>query len=98
MATAIYAVLDPTHRTVVMSAAGPLPPVLLDGSGEAGRLNLPADLPLGSHPRAPRRITTHELPPGSTLLMYTDGLVERRGQPLDQGIDALLKTTGAGTA
>jgi phosphoserine phosphatase RsbU/P len=98
MATATYAVIDPTHTTIAMSAAGHLPPVLIAGSGEARFLPVPPDFPLGGHPRAVRQVTTHELPPGATLLLYTDGLIERRGQPLSEGIRLLEQSVTTGSA
>ena len=43
-----------------------------------------------------RRTTTLELPPGTVLCLYTDGLVERRGRPLDDGIELLCDSITAG--
>lgn len=88
MATAVYAVVDPTGTSVTVSKAGHLPPVLFDADGGAQLLEAPTDLPLGAYPDAPRRATTIAMPPA--LLLYTDGLVERRGELLDDGIAGLL--------
>jgi sigma-B regulation protein RsbU (phosphoserine phosphatase) len=98
MATAAYAVIDPAHRTVTVSLAGHPPPVLIDGGhdGHARLLRAPADMPLGAYPGAPRRTTAEPLPPA--MLMYTDGLVERRDRPIDTGIDELLAALTLGTA
>jgi phosphoserine phosphatase RsbU/P len=95
MATAAYAVIDPTHTDVSFSLAGHLPPILLDAGG-ARTLAVPADLPLGAHPEAPRHTATVPLP--DALMFYTDGLVERRGRPLMQGIDELAAVLFPGTA
>jgi putative methionine-R-sulfoxide reductase with GAF domain len=95
VATVAYAVMDPTRTTMTLSLAGHLPPILLDG-GRARLLEAPADLPLGAYPGAPR--TTVSVPVPDALLMYTDGLVERRGQPIDDGIGAVLAALGPGTA
>jgi serine phosphatase RsbU (regulator of sigma subunit) len=96
MATAVYAVIDPTRTTARMSLAGHLPPILVDADGAARVLEATADLPLGAHPGATRRVTTCELPSGSTLLLYTDGLIERRGRPLQFG--TLVDSAIAGRA
>ena len=98
MATAVYAVIDPERSGMTMSVAGHLPPVIVARSGEARSLSVPTDLPLGAHPGATRRVTTHPLEPGAALLLYTDGLVERRDRPLEDGIRALVDTAVAGTA
>jgi phosphoserine phosphatase RsbU/P len=96
MATAAYAVIDPTHTTLTVSLAGHLPPILLDADGTNRLLSAPADLPLGAYPNAPRRITDVPLPPA--LLLYTDGLIERRDRPLAQGLAELRAALRGGTA
>ncbi len=96
MATAAYAVVDPDRTAVTVSLAGHLPPVLLGPDGTARSLAAPPDLPLGAHPAPPRRNTTVPLP--RALLMYTDGLVERRRRILTEGIDELLACLSADTA
>jgi serine phosphatase RsbU (regulator of sigma subunit)/PAS domain-containing protein len=85
------------------SNAGHPPPVLLDTEGRAHVLEPTsgrADLMLGVV-RDAQRTTEHAvLPLGSTLLLYTDGLIERRGQSLDHGLEQLLsivrRMAGAG--
>lgn len=71
------------------SNAGHPPAVLATGNGRARLLEREPDLLLGLDPRVPREEHTVDLPPGSTLLLYTDGLVERRGEPLETGLDRL---------
>lgn len=83
---------------MTLSVAGHLPPVLVKTTGTAETLDLPTDLPLGAYPDAPRHATTVGLPPGSTLLLYTDGLVERRDRPLPDGIRLLLNDAIPGRA
>jgi phosphoserine phosphatase RsbU/P len=95
MATAAYAVIDPDRTTVAVSLAGHLPPVLLDPSAKPRILDAPPDLPLGVY-AASRRTTTVELP--DALLLYTDGLVERRDEPLRESIARLLTALHGGTA
>ena len=96
MATAAYAVVDPGRTTVTVSLAGHLPPVLLDPSGAPRVLDARPDLPLGVLAGKPRHTTTVELP--EALLLYTDGLVERRDQPLRESIAHLLTVLHGGTA
>jgi len=96
MATVAYAVVDPARTTVSLSLAGHLPPVLLACDGRVTLADAPADLPLGAYPGAPRRTTTGPLP--GALLLYTDGLVERRDRSIRDGIGELLAALHPGTA
>jgi phosphoserine phosphatase RsbU/P len=91
MATALYIVIDPTHTAFTMSAAGHLPPLHVDPSGDVTALTGPVDLPLGAYPGARRRTTCFPIAENAALLLYTDGLVERRGRPVTEGI-AQLRT------
>jgi serine phosphatase RsbU (regulator of sigma subunit) len=66
----------------------------LDAAGRARALEPrsgKADLLLGVDPATRRTTGEITVPAGSTLLFYTDGLVERRGQDLDQGLEKLLR-------
>ena len=75
---------------LVWSNAGHPPPVVLTEDGRTELLTGPrADLLLGVHAGAPRREHEATLARGSTVLLYTDGLVERRDQVFDDGIAAL---------
>jgi serine phosphatase RsbU (regulator of sigma subunit) len=98
MATVAYVVIDPSRTTMTLSLAGHFPPILLDASGTAASLAAAADLPLGAMPGAPRRAVTFPLPSGSMLLLYTDGLIERRDRPLDEGMGLLLEKAIDGSA
>ncbi|GAA2925637.1 MULTISPECIES: SpoIIE family protein phosphatase [Streptomyces] len=90
-ATCLYAVYDPVSRRCCMARAGhPAPALLIPGS-EPFLLDLPAGPPLGLG-GLPFESTEIELPEGSLLALYTDGLVETRGRDIDQGVDDLLKT------
>ncbi|MGQ7296116.1 SpoIIE family protein phosphatase [Quadrisphaera sp. KR29] len=72
------------------SNAGHPPPLVLDADGSVRVLTAPTtDLLLGVDPGTARRQTQHPLAVGATLLLYTDGLVERRDQPLQRGIEKL---------
>ena len=76
-------------RTLRWSSAGHPPPVLLLPDGSCTLLHTRADLMMGVDPDAPRREHRAELPDDSTLLLFTDGLVERRDSDLDAGFAAL---------
>jgi hypothetical protein len=72
------------------SNAGHLPPLLIGADGDTGYL-APAQhgIPVGIDPSFPRFTHEHPLPPGSTLLLFTDGLVERRDRDIDTGLTSL---------
>ena len=94
MATAAYVVLDTDTGVLQLASAGHLPALVLGGDG--GRvLELPPSPPLGAFPYA--SWTDHEswLSGEETLLLYTDGLVERPGTPLMGSIDRLLAVTAS---
>jgi serine phosphatase RsbU (regulator of sigma subunit) len=72
--------------------AGHPPPLLLHPDGHARLLRHAPNLPLGIRPSEPRRDHVEALPAGSTLLLYTDGLVEGRHRPVSQGLERLVAT------
>lgn len=84
--TAFCAVLDPDTGELVYSSAGHPPPILIHADGRTQLLDDGHSISLGIRPEWPRRQGRVTIPGRSTLLMYTDGLVERRGQSLDDGI------------
>jgi sigma-B regulation protein RsbU (phosphoserine phosphatase) len=89
MTTVLYGVIDPTLSTVEIASAGhPLPMFALPGATPA-LVEADVDLPLGVAALGRRRKTTIELPPGSVLALFTDGLVERRGESVDVGLGRL---------
>jgi serine phosphatase RsbU (regulator of sigma subunit) len=91
LATTVFqAVIDKAVRRITYSSAGHLPPVLLDPDGGVVLLNQATDPPLGARPRHMDPLQAHlEYVPGSTLVLYTDGLVERRGEDIDVGLERL---------
>ncbi|GAA2724241.1 SpoIIE family protein phosphatase [Cellulomonas aerilata] len=96
LATAVVATVEPErsgdagHRTVRWSNAGHPPPFVIGPDGSVTEIHADeADLLLGVVPDTRRGETVTVLAPGATLFLYTDGLVERRDQPLGDGI-ALL--------
>ena len=87
--TVFCAIIDPAAGTVSYSCAGHPPPILATATGEHHLLDQAQSLPLGMLPaRLRREQATATLPPGATLMLYTDGLVERRNRSLDKGMDA----------
>jgi anti-sigma regulatory factor (Ser/Thr protein kinase) len=93
MATVLYLVLDRETGELSFSAAGHPPPLVLAPDGpyflEGGR-----SVPIGASDPAVFREASAVLQPGSTLLLYTDGLVERRDEPLDTRMDELAAVAG----
>jgi hypothetical protein len=87
-ATCIYTVIDPAGSSCVAAQAGHLPPVLVLPGGATRVIDLPPGLPLGLGAET-FDATPVSLPPGATLALYTDGLVESRSRPLDDGLAAL---------
>ncbi|MHB6911867.1 PP2C family protein-serine/threonine phosphatase [Streptomyces sp. DB-54] len=85
----LYVHLDlRTHRACLASAGHP-PPVLRHPDGRTAVLRVPPGLLLGVAPGTCYTSTTVALPPGAVLALYTDGLVERPGRDLDEGVAAL---------
>ena len=85
--TAVCAVLDPGSGELVYSSAGHPPPILVDADGATRTLEDGHTIPVGLRPDRSRPEAHATVPAGGTLLLYTDGLVERRGSSLDQGIE-----------
>ena len=96
MATVLCAMISPSLDQITMSSAGHLPPLVARPGQPAEIMAVPADLLIGMANPRPRRARTADLPPGALLCLYTDGLVERRDRPLDEGIRRLAAATAAG--
>ncbi|MET7600937.1 SpoIIE family protein phosphatase [Streptomyces avermitilis] len=96
IATCVYAVHDPNEGRLVYASAGHLPILVRDDSGIVLRADEPTGPPLGTggwmHASG-----SVPLGPGSTAVLYTDGLVERRDQDLDEGIAALSRALAGAT-
>ena len=96
MATVSYAVLDPDSGQLRISSAGHFPPVIA-APGEHGAVaQIGVDLPIGVADAPARQVSTLALAPGATLCMFTDGLVERRNEPIDDGITRLCQAVTPG--
>jgi serine phosphatase RsbU (regulator of sigma subunit)/putative methionine-R-sulfoxide reductase with GAF domain len=93
MATVLYGLYTPGTGELVFSSAGHLPPVLATPDGRrAGMLAVQPDLPIGTTEDPERRPATVVVPPGAILCCFTDGLVERRDEAIDQGIGRVAAT------
>jgi anti-sigma regulatory factor (Ser/Thr protein kinase) len=97
MATAAYAVIDPGAGAVCVATAGHLPPVFISAGGEARTVELKPAPPLGAFGYRPCPEYELQIEPGETMLLYTDGLIERRGVPLRHSIGQLLATVAGAT-
>ncbi|MET9960029.1 SpoIIE family protein phosphatase [Streptomyces sp. NPDC006326] len=91
IATCIYAVYDPHHRRCHIANAGHLPPALVRNGLPPELLELPTGAPLGVG-GVPFDTTIFTLDPGDRFFLYTDGLIETRHHPIDERLDALLRT------
>ncbi|GAQ69995.1 SpoIIE family protein phosphatase [Streptomyces turgidiscabies] len=89
LATCIYAVYDSVTRRCTFANAGHLPPVLVEPGEDALMLDVPPGMPLGVGGEPFEEVEV-ELPEGSLLALYTDGLVESRDHPLDEGLQAFV--------
>ncbi|MDG9711925.1 SpoIIE family protein phosphatase [Streptomyces sp. DH10] len=91
LATCVYAVYDSVTRRCTFANAGHLPPVLVEPGEPALMLDVPPGLPLGVGGEPFEEVEV-ELPEGALLALYTDGLVESRDHPLDEGLQAFVST------
>jgi PAS domain S-box-containing protein len=97
LATLVYAAITP-ERTLKYVNAGHLPPLVVAADGKTRLLEHQSGLPIGCrHPSGYRAHVT-ELAPGETLILYSDGLVERRGESIDDGIARLRSVAIHGPA
>ncbi|MFE7778231.1 SpoIIE family protein phosphatase [Streptomyces sp. NPDC057445] len=96
IATCVYAVHDPNEGRLVYASAGHLPILVRDADGMVHRAEEPTGPPLGTggwlHTSG-----TVPLTPGSVAVLYTDGLVERRGEDIDEGLAALERALAGAT-
>ncbi|WP_274562916.1 SpoIIE family protein phosphatase [Streptomyces spiramyceticus] len=90
LATCVYAVYDPVTRRCTFANAGHLPPVIVEPGEEALLLDVPPGMPLGVGGEPFEEVEV-EVPEGALLALYTDGLVESRDHPLDEGLLAFRR-------
>jgi serine phosphatase RsbU (regulator of sigma subunit) len=87
-ATVLCVLVDVPGRSMQLSSAGHLPPLLIE-DGKARFPELASDIAIGVKRDWKYHETTVQVPAGSELIAFTDGLVERRGEMLDVGLDRL---------
>jgi serine phosphatase RsbU (regulator of sigma subunit) len=90
LVTMIYAVVDPVRHELTLANAGHPAPVMLRADGTLESLLQPEDVLLGAD-GSNRPTATVPFLPGDALLAFTDGLIERRDEHLDTGMDRLLR-------
>ncbi|MBT2489437.1 SpoIIE family protein phosphatase [Streptomyces sp. ISL-96] len=89
-ATAVTALIDTRSRLIIYSSAGHLPPVILHADGSHELLDQATDPPLGARPEhVPRPQASTAYRPGDSLVLYTDGLIERRDEDIDISLTRL---------
>jgi sigma-B regulation protein RsbU (phosphoserine phosphatase) len=91
MATVLYAVIDQGFERMDISLAGHFPPVIACPGQPAELARVPAGLMIGIADPAPRPVTGLPIPPGALICFYTDGLIERRGEAIDEGLARLCR-------
>lgn len=95
-ATLAFIAIDPSTREATMVSAGHPPPVVVGADDVAVLLDQARGLPLGVDPDVVYEPWTTTLDAGATLVLYTDGLVERRDRSLDDGLRLLCETASGG--
>ncbi|MFF9283587.1 SpoIIE family protein phosphatase [Streptomyces griseosporeus] len=97
-ATCVYALIKGQESgpwDLYHSSAGHLPPLLVTPDGETRYLDTGRGMLIGMDPGLPRHSACDALPPHSTLLLFTDGLIERRGESLDDAMARLSRHVAA---
>ena len=98
LVTVMYLLVDPDSGAVELANAGHLPPLLVR-DGQAEQIPVLVGLPFGVGPDERRTVPFH-MQPGDTVIVVTDGLVERRGEDIDLGMARVTAAAagGRGTA
>lgn len=96
MATLVLAVLDAVSGTLDWVNAGHPPPLMIDGSGRTSFLEGTRSVPLGVLALPAYRAERTTVAPGGAVVLYTDGLIERRGEHLETGMAALAAAAADG--
>jgi serine phosphatase RsbU (regulator of sigma subunit) len=90
-ATCALVIIDAASETITYTCAGHMPPLIVSPDGATKYLDDLQDPPLATIRRRARRFGVHSLPVGSTLMLFTDGLVERRAESIDNGLERLAR-------
>jgi serine phosphatase RsbU (regulator of sigma subunit) len=94
LATVVYALLDPATGELSYANAGHPPPVWASASGQTGYLDEASGVMLGVPGKAEFTVGHRTLDPGTSLLFYTDGLIEDRRRDISDGLSALAAVMG----
>jgi serine phosphatase RsbU (regulator of sigma subunit) len=95
-ATIVCVVADPPYDSLTIATAGHPPPVVVDPDGSASFVAVPVAPPVGTGRGAGAPATTVPFAPGSVIALYTDGLIERRGESIDIGLERLRRAVKPG--
>jgi putative methionine-R-sulfoxide reductase with GAF domain len=95
LATVLYAILDPALDRAYVCSAGHLAPVIAVPGERGAVVEISPGLMIGVDTRTRRRVTTVKIALGAVMCLYTDGLVERRDFPLDEGLARLCGAVAA---
>jgi len=95
MATVLYAVIDPALEEMRVCLAGHFPPVIARPGRPAELARVTPGLVIGVSPDVRRPVATVAIPPGALACFYTDGLIERRGEIIDDGLARLCRAVTA---
>lgn len=95
LATVLYAVVEPALDRMDVCLAGHFAPVVARPQRPAELADVPPGPMIGLVPGERRQAGTVTIPPGTVLCFYTDGLIERRDQPIDDGLDRLRRAVTA---
>ncbi|HVJ98229.1 MAG TPA: SpoIIE family protein phosphatase, partial [Acidimicrobiia bacterium] len=94
MVTCCYVVLDNDRGVLRYASAGHPPPVVVEDGHEPRFLDGGRGVPLGVIPTAAYSEATYSLSAPASIVLYTDGLIERRGETIDVGLERLIKAAG----
>ncbi|MFJ5261936.1 PP2C family protein-serine/threonine phosphatase [Streptomyces sp. NPDC088387] len=94
-ATCLIARVDPVRQQITLASAGHLPPAVIGGDGRTSLLPVPVGPPLGTGFGGYEAVT-YRLDPARTLLLFTDGLVEHRGEDIDASLQRLADVRFSG--
>lgn len=89
-ATLIVGLYDPRTRRLCVASAGHPPPLIAPPGAEAAFMEVPAGPPLGAPPSSYERVDV-SIPAATAVVLYTDGLIERRGEEIDDGMERLRR-------
>jgi serine phosphatase RsbU (regulator of sigma subunit) len=95
LATVAYGVFEPGLDQMQVALAGHFPPVMARPGEPAELADVQIGALIGAAPPAQRPLTTVPVPPGALLCFFTDGLVERPGEVIDEGLDRLCEAVTA---